>query len=578
MNPIRIANCSGFYGDRLSAAREMVEGGPIDVLTGDWLAELTMLILARQRRRDPGRGYAHTFVTQIREVMADCLERGIRVVSNAGGLSPANCARAVSEVADELGLSPVIAWVEGDDLLPRLAELKAKGIPLAHLASGLPLPERPVVAANAYLGAWGIAEALGRGADIVITGRVADASLAAGPAAWRYGWGRNDWDRLAGAVVAGHVIECGAQATGGNYAFFEEVPGLEHPGFPIAEIYEDGSSVITKHSSHGGMVTTETVTAQLLYEIAGPRYLNPDVTARFDSIRITQSEKDRVLIDGVSGEPPPPTAKVAVIYEDGWRSAATFYIAGLAVEEKASLVERSIASQLSSKVSLEIQLLRTDAGDPLTNESALAQLRITARSPDRDLLAEGFSRKVIELALSSYPGFFVDRVPAVEENAPYWPALLPATELTQVVVIGSERIPVAATLAEPAPAEEPQAPLSLHAPHGELASVPLGLIFGARSGDKGGDCNLGVWARSAGGYAWLATNLTEERLKALLPEIRPLPVERYLFPRLLAANFVITGLLGQGVSTTSRLDAQGKSLGEWFRSRVIDLPKELING
>ena len=234
--PIRVANCSGFYGDRLSAAREMIDGGPIDILTGDWLAELTMLILAKNMLRDPAGGYARTFVTQMEDVMGDCLDRGIKIVSNAGGLSPRGCADAVAAVAEKLGLDPVIAYVEGDDLMPRMEDLRSAGIPFSNMDTGEPLADRQVMTANAYLGGWGIAEALGRGADIVVTGRVTDAALTVGPAAWHHKWARDDWDSIAGAIVAGHVIECGAQATGGNYAFFTEVPGLEHPGFPIAEI------------------------------------------------------------------------------------------------------------------------------------------------------------------------------------------------------------------------------------------------------------------------------------------------------------------------------------------------------
>ncbi len=231
--PIRIANCSGFYGDRLSAAREMVEDGPIDVLTGDWLAELTMLILARSRAKRPGGGYARSFVTQMEHVMGTCLDRGIKVVSNAGGLDPDGCADAVAEVAERLGLSPTIAYVTGDDLLPRLDELVAAGVDLAHFENGEPVGDTSrFISANAYLGCWGIVDALSRGADIVITGRTTDAAVVCGPAAWHHGWARDDFDALAGAVVAGHVIECGTQATGGNYSFFTEVPGMTRVGFP----------------------------------------------------------------------------------------------------------------------------------------------------------------------------------------------------------------------------------------------------------------------------------------------------------------------------------------------------------
>ena len=235
---LRIANCSGFYGDRLSAAREMVEGGPIDVLTGDYLAELTLMILLKDRLRDPNLGYARTFLRQLEEVAASCAERGIVIVVNAGGLNPAGCAEAARALYTKLGIRATVAHVEGDDLLPRLEKLQAEGEPFSHLDKGIPLRslEQPVLSANAYLGGWGIAAALERGADLVICPRVTDAALTLGPAAWRFGWARDDWDRLAAGVVAGHIIECGAQCTGGNYAFFREVKDLHHPGFPIAEI------------------------------------------------------------------------------------------------------------------------------------------------------------------------------------------------------------------------------------------------------------------------------------------------------------------------------------------------------
>ena len=294
--PIRIGNASGFYGDRFAAMQEMLEGGDLDVLTGDYLAELTMLILGRDRLRDPGLGYARTFLRQLEGCLGPALDRGVAVVSNAGGLNPAGLAAAVRELAGRLGLDPKIGYVAGDDLLPRAAELG-----LAAPGGGQP------VAANAYLGGWGIAECLRAGANVVVTGRVTDASLTVGPAAAHYGWARDDFDALAGATAAGHVLECGAQATGGNYSFFTEIADLRHPGFPIAEIYPDGSSVITKHPGTGGAVTVGTVTAQLLYEVAGPRYPGPDVTLRLDTVRLVRDGPDRVRIAGAAGEPPPAT-------------------------------------------------------------------------------------------------------------------------------------------------------------------------------------------------------------------------------------------------------------------------------
>src|ERR1700687_882757 len=304
---LRIANCSGFYGDRSSAAREMVEGGPIDVLTGDYLAELTMMILFRDRLKNPEGGFARTFLRQMEDVLGTCIQRGIKIVVNAGGLNPAGLAAELNKLTARLGLNASIAHIEGDDLLLRLPALQQQGIELRHLDKNIPLAslQAQVVTANAYLGAWGIVEALRRGADVVICPRVTDAALALGPAAWKFGWARDDWDRLAAGIVAGHIIECGAQCTGGNYSFFQDVPDIDHIGFPIAEMHRDGSFVITKHPGTGGLVSVGTVTAQLLYEIQGPRYLNPDATARFDSIRLEQAGTDRVRVSGVRGEPAP---------------------------------------------------------------------------------------------------------------------------------------------------------------------------------------------------------------------------------------------------------------------------------
>ncbi len=581
--PIRIANCSGFYGDRLSAAREMVDGGPIDVLTGDWLAELTMLVLAKNLLRDPAAGYARTFVTQMEQVMGDCLEAGIKVVSNAGGLSPQRCAEATAAVAAKLGLDPVIAYIEGDDLMPRMAELRAAGAELRNLDTGEPLGERQVITANAYLGGWGIADALARGADIVITGRVTDAALVVGPAAWHHGWRRDDWDALAGAVVAGHVIECGAQATGGNFSFFTEVPGLEHPGFPIAEVAADGSSVITKHPGQGGLVSVDTVTAQLLYEIGCPAYLNPDVTARFDTIRLSGEGQDRVRISGVLGESPPATAKVALNYSGGWRSTLTLYLTGLDIEEKAALVERALWAGIpggrDAFDAVEVSLLRTDKPDPATNADAMAQLRITVKAADERTVGRAFSARVTELALASYPGMFGDGLTGgARAFGVYWPTTVPAGIVRQEVVAGPDRTVVEPTLPPDPPvlAEVPVVAAGA-APGGPVVRAPLGRVAGARSGDKGGNANLGVWARTDAGYAWLAGFLTVPRLKELLPETALLPVDRYELPNLRAVNFVIAGLLGEGVAASARLDPQAKSLGEWLRARVVDIPAELVN-
>jgi len=433
---IRIANCSGYYGDRLSAAREMVEGGPIDYLTGDWLAELTMLILSRRS------GYARSFVRQMDEVMATCAERGIKVVSNAGGLDPRGCAEAVREIADRRGLSPSIAYVDGDDLMGRLDDLREAGEQFVNLDTGEPFGDRTAITANAYFGCWGIVDALRRGADIVITGRTTDAAVVAGPAAFEHGWARDDWDAMAGAIVAGHVIECGTQATGGNYAFFQEVPDLEWPGFPIAEIEADGTSVITKHPGQGGMVSVGTVTAQLLYEIGPPAYLNPDVTSRFDSIQLAQDGPDRVRISGVRGEPPPPTSKVCMNYSGGYATTISMGLTGLDIEEKADLYTRSLFANIpggrDAFDDVRIDLLRTDHENPMSNDVAIATLRVTFYDRDADKVGQALERRATELGLANYPGLMGMPGGGTKDLGVMWPTAVPSTLLAHHVVVDGE--------------------------------------------------------------------------------------------------------------------------------------------
>lgn len=580
---LRIANCSGFYGDRLSAAREMVEGGPIDVLTGDYLAELTMMILYKDRLKDSDAGYARTFLRQMEDVLETCLQRGIKIVSNAGGLNPAALARKVRELGERKGLSLTVAYIEGDDLLPRLQELQASGVELRHMDKDIPLAalDKAILTANAYLGGWGIVEALRHGADVVICPRVTDAALVVGPAAWHFGWKRDDWNRLAGAVVAGHVIECGPQCTGGNYAFFREVPNIERIGFPIAEIFEDGSCVITKHPGTGGLVSVGTVTAQLLYEIQGPRYFNPDATARFDTIQLEPAGPDRVRIHGVKGEPPPPTTKVCINYLGGYRNSVTFVLTGLDIEEKAALAERTLWHLVGGKeqfAEVDVQLFRWDRPNPHRNEEAFAHLTISVKDPDAAKVGRAFTSKAIELALANYPGFFVTHPPSdASAYGVYWPALVPSTKVSCEVVLGATRVPVPPPVLPERfpPVEVPYIALP-PSPTGATVAVPLGLVAGARSGDKGGNANVGLWVRESAAYSWLSQFLTVERFKELVPESRSLQVERYDFPNLLSLNFIVHGLLGDGVAASTRLDPQAKSLGEYLRAKVVEVPRALL--
>ena len=601
--PLRIANCSGFYGDRLSAAREMVDGGPIDVLTGDWLAELAMLILWKGMQRDPTRGWAHTFLTQMEEVLGTCVDRGIKVVTNAGGLNPAGLADQVRLVAERLGLVVSVAHVEGDDLLGRIDDLGAAGHALSHLDTGAPLTsaDGTVVSANAYLGAWPIVEALSSGADVVVCPRVTDASLVVGPAAWHHGWSETDWDALAGAVVAGHVIECGPQATGGNYAFFTEVSGLEHPGFPIAEVAADGTSVITKHPGTGGEVSTGTVTAQLLYEIAGHHYPNTDVVARFETVRVTDEGGDRVRLSGTRGLPAPRDVKVCINLLGGWRNTMTFVLTGLDVPAKSDLTVRSLAGALGGTgqfAEFDARLIRSDKEDAPVNVEATAQLRITVKDGDAERVGRRFSGAATELALAGYPGLHLTAPPgAAVAYGVYWPALVPAELVVPSVVRADGTrvdVPHHGHRAGPRPMVVdsgrdaslspgvPEAPDAVPTPQRmgpetePTVRLPLGTLIGARSGDKGGNANVGLWARTDQAWDWLDAELTLDRFRALLPEAAGLAVERHAFANLRALNFVVVGLLGEGVASSTRPDPQAKGLGEYLRSRWVEIPARLV--
>ncbi|KJY31289.1 exopolyphosphatase [Streptomyces katrae] len=634
--PLRIGNASGFYGDRFGAVREMLAGGPLDVLTGDYLAELTMLILGRDRLKNPDLGYAKTFLKQLEEGLGLAHERGVRIVTNAGGLNPAGLADAVRALADKVGVPVRVAHVEGDDLMRHGDTGAAAG------------PAEGALTANAYLGGAGITACLRAGADVVVTGRVTDAALVSGPAAWWFGWGPQEYDRLAGAVVAGHVLECGTQATGGNYAFFT-AHDVRRPGFPLAEVSEDGSAVVTKHPGSGGLVSTGTVTAQLLYETQGARYLGPDVTARLDTVRLTPDGEDRVRISGTVGEAPPDTLKVGVTRVGGWRNEVVFVLTGLDVEAKAELVRAQLAEALSGVAGVTWTLARTDRADADTEETASALLRLVVRDPSPDRVGRALTGAAIELALASYPGFHVTAPPG--EAQPYGvftSTLVPAASVPHVAVLpDGTRLPVGGGRSE-SPAPDGSGPLAgdgaacgaavpkgavppvggagqvspapvapagegglpaadgAHAPRGgapvpggprggsrgrrggagegpagtpapgPTTRAPLGLLAGARSGDKGGDANIGVWVESDAAWEWLRDTLTVELLGALLPETAALPVARHELPNLRALNFTVTGILGAGVASGHRFDPQAKALGEWLRARHVDIPTHLL--
>ena len=582
---IKIGNCSGYYGDKLSAAKDMVDGGPLDVLTGDYLAELTMAILFNQRmQRGEDKGYVGTFLKQVKSIAKTCKDKNIKIVTNAGGLNPSSMANEIEKILEDLEISLKVAYISGDDLMPRIDDLKKDGEKFLNIYKDMPIEESgcKTLTANAYLGAWGIKEALDQGADIVVCPRVTDAAVVIGPAAWKFNWQRNDYDALAGALTAGHIIECGCQATGGNYSFFQEVPSFDNVGYPIAEIKSDGSFYITKHPGTGGLVSTGTITAQLLYEISSPAYLNPDVIAHFDTLKIEQESKNRVYISGCRGSSPTNSHKVCINLAGGYRNGMEFILTGLDIKEKAKTITDAIFNSVGGKEQFDevsILLDRTDKKDPNSNEEAMASLRISVKSKNPDLVGRLFSAKIIELALANYPGFFTGG--GVRSGGPvlvYWPALIDSKHIKEIVHLDGKEIEILPT--NQLNLEEiyyQKQPIEIKpAPSDEVINKPLGNLFGARSGDKGGCANIGVWAKSENAFSFLHEFLTVKKLKELMPDVAQFEIDRYELPNILSLNFYIHGILQDGVSSNTRKDGQAKSLGEYLRAKYIDIPKSLL--
>ena len=582
---IKIANCSGYYGDKLSAAKEMVEGGPIDVLTGDYLAELTMAILYSQKlQRGEDKGYVGTFLKQLKEVAKMCKDKNIKIISNAGGLNPKSMAKEVDTILAELAVDANVAYIQGDDLIKDLEQLQTEGETFENMDRKIPLAESgcKVLSANTYLGCWGIKEALDLGADIVICPRVTDASVTMGAAAWKFNWQRDDYDALAGSLAAGHIIECGAQTTGGNYSFFEEVPTFRNIGYPIAEIEEDGSFTITKHPDTGGLVSIGTVTAQLLYEIAAPEYLNPDVIAHFDTLKIRQVSDDRVRITGCKGSSPPSTHKVCINLAGGYRNGMELILTGLDIEEKAKILSEALFDLLGGKEQFDdvsIELHRQEKENPQSNEEAMASLRINVTSKDPNKVGRIFTAKIVELGLANYPGFFGKTIPG--SGAPfihYWPALIQSKHVKETLHMGEKTMPITPTnqLGLDKVSYQTEKPTIPQLVSKDYKQIHFGRIYGTRSGDKGGCANLGVWAKTDRAFEFLYHFLTVDRLKQLLPDMAQFPIDRYELANIKSLNFYIHGILQDGVSSSTRMDAQAKSLGEYLRAKLIDAPVEII--
>lgn len=588
---IRIGNAGGYWGDDPGALRRQLTGGPLDYVTLDYLAEVTMSILQAQRARNSELGYAGDFLAQMRECLPLLVERGVTVITNAGGINPLGLGRRIQALARELGLAVTVGVVDGDDILPRLVDLAAGGDPLANMETGAPLaPVRArVTAANVYLGAEPVVRALQAGCQVIVTGRVTDTGITLAPMIHAFGWAVDDWDRLAAGVVAGHIIECGAQASGGNFTDWRTVPGLARVGYPIIEMNEDGSFVVTKHRGTGGLVSTATVKEQLVYEMGDPRaYISPDAIARFDTIALAPAGRDRVRVSGIRGAPRPERFKVSMAYDDGWKAAGTVLISGPEAVAKAQaaaaifwrrLGQRYAATHTSVVGSGSIWPASLGRCEP---DEVL--LRLAVRDPDRAKV-EAFGVLLPTLILSGPSGMAVTGGrPKPTPVVAYWPALIRRRSVAARVVVlaaggGETAQTIEFTDAAPGVAQAP-APAGrrprVRAWPGRTRRVKLRALAHARSGDKGDTCNIGVIARSEAIYDWLRESLTAAVVRRFFRGIVKGKVVRHEVPNLLALNFLLEKALGGGGTVSLLLDPQGKTLSQALLEMEVEAPARIV--
>ncbi|MCC6350484.1 MAG: DUF1446 domain-containing protein [Candidatus Eisenbacteria bacterium] len=583
---IRIANAGGYWGDDLGQFRRQVELGPVDYVTLDFLAEITMSIMQKQRARDPRAGFARDFVKQVEDTLALLIARDVRVITNAGGVNPIACRDALLETAAKRDLPLEVAAVVGDDLMDRIAELNAAGASLDNMDDGAPFAgvRERVSSANAYYGAWPVVEALASGARIVVTGRCTDTGITLAPMIHAFGWAADDWDRLAAGIVAGHIVECGAQSTGGNFTDWRRVPRFEAIGYPLIEVSADGSFVVTKHAGTGGAVTVRTVKEQLVYEMGDPRgYITPDVVADFASIRLEQAGRDRVRVWGVKGRPAPASLKVSAAYADGWKASGSLIISAPDAAAKA----RAFAALFWKRLGLTFAATHTElighsaCWGPLAPpvEAPEVLLRLSVRDDDRAKI-EAFSKMVPAVILSGPPGVAVTGGrPQAQEVVAYWPALVPRDLVRpRLVTAAGERALDWPTPLVPAPKPAPLAKEAWPRAKGAAGSVrvPLSALAHGRSGDKGDTANVGVVARSPEIYPWLARTLTAAVVKRRFKGICLGKVERHEVPNLWALNFLLHESLGGGGTVSLRLDAQGKTLSHALLAMEVRAPRALL--
>ncbi|THY16074.1 DUF1446-domain-containing protein [Aureobasidium pullulans] len=593
---LRIGNCSGATGDAPHAMARMVREADVDVITGDWLSEMNIAWESIRKAEDPELGYDVGFLRQLTECIDDIAERKTKVITNAGAMNAPVLARKVEELCQSRGHDLVVATILGDDVSYLLKQGKSgqRALEFPHLDHQNQLledwdPDLEPTCAAAYIGAWGIVAALREGADIVICGRATDASPVVGAAAWWYGWSEQSYDQLAGALIAGHLIECGPYATGANFSGFKQfLSELVDLAFPIAEITPSGTCYITKPDSMNGVVDKFNITSQLLYELQGQMYLNPDVVADIGSIRIEETgRKNCVSITGCKGFPPPATTKVMVAAPGGWQAETTYYINGLDVQEKAQMMKQQLQSIFSgSKFSkFSAELYGTQVDNPSSQQAGTVMLRVFAQARRKeDIAAEKFKIPLYSLRMQSYPGYHMNldfRTMEPKQFYEIFPATIPQATINHEAVVAGKTIsipPPRRTQHYPVqrPSSETATAIDLES-FGPTERRPLGTVVHARSGDKANNSNVGFFVRHADEYTWLQSLLTVNKLKELLQDdYAGHGIERCEFPNILAVHFRIMDFLDGGIASSARIDGLGKGVGEYLRSKHVDIPIKFL--
>ncbi|KAF4437160.1 DUF1446-domain-containing protein [Fusarium austroafricanum] len=584
--PVRIANISGATGDGPGALYRIVREGPVDVVTGDYLAEVNIAWLALEKQNDPAKGYDGNFLRQLdRETAHIIADKGIKVIHDGGALNPMGLAQKCRELLESYGVTKLkVACVEGDNVMGILDTLKEPGY-AAHLdimGRDLSHIEKPILSANAYVGMSGIVAALDAGADIIISGRCCDASPVMGAASWWHGWKEDEYDRLAGALIAGHCIECGCYATGGNFSGFKSIPNNWNQGFPVAEVSSDGSFEVALQEGARGLVSKDTITSQLVYEIQGPFYLNPDVVADIRNVQVLDKSKNRVMVSGLTGQAPPPTTKLAICIAGGFQVEYYLFAVGLDVEEKLQDFRNCLEEVIPNRA--DYTVLRVDQyGTPGHNAASQALatciFRLFAQAETKEALAT-LPVAVGGYGLGGYCGQHACmdfRMMAPRPYVVYEPFLVPYADTKLRIIIGQDSqfvSPPQKTSTFPGQISHD----AHHEPdtgyHSNTIRAPLGARVHARSGDKGSNANVGFWVTEDDEYNWLRSFLSIQRMKELLGDdySENWTIERFEMPNIRCVHFLVKGVLEGGISCSPRLDGLAKSFGEFLRAREVDMP------